>query len=219
MLRHIDLLRQIDPLFASWLSGVSGPKKFETVRNSYAEIIAARISTDDWGEPLPIDGYWFGAITRDQPGSLSYAVNIHAGAHKHTREFQNDAYFSTSSGFIPNPTAVTYRIFRSALFAIVEAWEPTDCIALPHELLGFIGNRNYHFHEVWMQYLSAPLARLITPPQTAIVDHLPNGGLLMSATTETFKVDNPTHLAVARDIAAATEPLNKLPCAHDPNLR
>ncbi|WP_219321841.1 Imm52 family immunity protein [Methylovirgula sp. HY1] len=69
-----------------------------------------------------------------------------------------------------------------------------------------------------MQYLSAPLARLITPPQTAIVDHLPNGGLLMSATTETFKVDNPTHLAVARDIAAATEPLNKLPCVHDPDL-
>jgi hypothetical protein len=65
-----------------------------------------------------------------------------------------------------------------------------------------------------MQYLSPPLARLVTPPATSVNDYLPNGGLLMSATNETFRVDNPSHMAVARDIAAATAPLNKLPYGH-----
>jgi hypothetical protein len=210
-LRHIDLLREIDPLFGLWLSGVKGPRKLEMIRDSYAKIVEARISRDDWGEPLPIDGYWFGAITRGHPRPLSYAVRIHAGADKHTREFQNDAYLSTSTGFIPDPAAITYRIFKSALLAMVEAWAPMDCLALPHELLDRIDKDQGHFREVWMQYLSAPLARLIVPPQTAVIDHLPDGGLLMSATTETFKVDNPAHLSVARDIAAAMRPLNTLP--------
>ena len=218
LLRNIDLLQAVDPLFALWLSGVKGPRKFETIRDRYAEIVTARISRDDWNEPLPIDGYWFGAITRGAPEPLSYALNIHAGAHMRTQDFQNHAQLSTGSGVIPDPAAITYRIFKSALLAMVDAWEPVDCVALPHELLEFGTSKAYHFRDVWMQYLSAPLARLITPPATAVVDHLPDGGLLMSATTETFRVDNPAHLAVARDIAAATEPLNKLPLVQDPAM-
>lgn len=37
----------------------------------------------------------------------------------------------------------------------------------------------------------------------------------MSAMTETFKADNPAHLSVARDMAAAMAPLNKLPWPSD----
>jgi Immunity protein 52 len=46
-----------------------------------------------------------------------------------------------------------------------------------------------------------------------LVEHLPNGGLLMSATTETFDVENPAHMAAARAIGAAIAPLNDLPWA------
>ena len=41
-------------------------------------------------------------------------------------------------------------------------------------------------------------------------EHLPNGGLLMSATTESFDVDNPAHFKAAQDMAAAMAPLNDL---------
>jgi hypothetical protein len=51
----------------------------------------------------------------------------------------------------------------------------------------------------------------ITPPSTVLSEHLPNGGLLMSATTETFDIDNPAHLKAAQDMAAAMAPLNALP--------
>jgi hypothetical protein len=44
-----------------------------------------------------------------------------------------------------------------------------------------------------------------------IVGRLANGGLLMSATTQTFDVENPAHMAAAREIVAAIAPLNALP--------
>jgi Immunity protein 52 len=58
------------------------------------------------------------------------------------------------------------------------------------------------------------LASLITVPAApVIVEHLPNGGLLMSATRETFDVENPAHMAAARQIGAAIASLNDLPWA------
>lgn len=57
-----------------------------------------------------------------------------------------------------------------------------------------------------------PHPALVTPPPApVIVERLANGGLLMSATTQTFDVENPAHMAAAREIAAAIAPLNALP--------
>ncbi|HYA79629.1 MAG TPA: hypothetical protein VED87_01705, partial [Methylocystis sp.] len=55
------------------------------------------------------------------------------------------------------------------------------------------------------------LAQKIAPPTTALVERLPGGGLLMTAATETFDVNNPNHMAVADDMAAAMAPLDRLP--------
>jgi len=216
-LHHIDLLRDIDPVFSLWISGAKGPKKLEAIRHRFAEEVAADISRDDFGKPEPIYGYWPGAYTREQPDRLRYAIRVQAGVHLPTAKNQNDAIFITSSRNNPDPAAITYRIFKAALLAMVQAWEPADCIASPEGMHGF-ADTSLHFREVWMQYLSAPLARLMIPPPTAIVEQLPNGGILMSVTDETFDPDNSTHLAVARDIAAATASLNSLPYVRDPKF-
>ena len=44
-----------------------------------------------------------------------------------------------------------------------------------------------------------------------MVERRPNGGLLMAATDATFDVDNPAHMAVARDIERAGAPLSGTP--------
>jgi hypothetical protein len=212
-LRTIDLFRPIDPLFAKWMTGVNKPVDFDTVRDRFEDIVSGNVTQDDYGEPEPIYGYGPFASSSKQPDPLTYSFHVNAGAHLPERESQNYAELTTCRGEIPDPRAITYRIFRPALLALVEAWEPVDCYALPHELLKLIDSDG-HFRAVWMQYLSPPLARLVTPPATSVNDYLPNGGLLMSATNETFRVDDPSHIAVARDIAAATAPLNKLPYGH-----
>jgi hypothetical protein len=63
----------------------------------------------------------------------------------------------------------------------------------------------------WVTYLAPRFAPLVTPPASAIVEYLPDGGLLMIATEERFSIDNPAHIAVARDIEAALAPVKALP--------
>jgi len=68
-----------------------------------------------------------------------------------------------------------------------------------------------HFGLAWMTYISARFAPMITPPRTAITEHVPGGGLLMIATEERCSAENPAHMAVARDIEAGLAPVNAQP--------
>lgn len=214
--RLIDRLTSIDPAFALWTSGAKGPKKFETIRDQYADVVRACMSRDELGE-VPIEGYQFFAITRGQPQSRSFSVGASAGAYLPTSRNQNSLTFETSDLAVPDPSSVTYSLFRAALLAIIDIWKPDDCLVMSPQLFDFI-DLDRHFRDPWMQYLSKPFADLITPPSNVHVERFSDGGLLMTATTDTFNVDNPAHLAGARAIGAATLPLEKLPYVKDPNF-
>jgi hypothetical protein len=194
----IDALRDISPLLQTW---VFGAKTFDAMRPRLAQFIASKVMKDDFGKPDPIFGSLFGHYTKGQPESLSYSLNVCVGA-TYPERFLNHVIFQTESGTIPAPEAITYEIFKPALLAVVEAWAPELCFAYPTELLKQIERTSY-FRENWMLYLSPRLVPFVTPPQTSINEYLADGGLLMSATTETFRIDNPHHMAVARDIKAA----------------
>lgn len=211
-LRFIDELTKIDSLFALWTSGAKGPRKLETIRDRFAEHVAMNIARDDYNEPEPESGYSIGAYTRGQPDPLTFAVRVFAGSYLPIDIVQNDAVLETGSRSHPDPRAISYRLFKAAMVAMIEIWDPVESTALSYDLLNVIdrsGGR--YFHETWMQYVQAPLAGLITPPASAIVERLSTGGLLMIATEETFDTNNPAHMAVARDIAKATAVLNALP--------
>ncbi len=210
-LRMIDSFEEIDPVFSLWTSGRKRPRKFETIRDRYAEEIAAGVTTDDWGESVPSDGYWFSARTRDTPNNRSFAVRCKAGSVL-KYSFTNHVTLTTSSLADPRPDAdvVSYRVFRAALLAIVDAWEPVRAGAYSQQLIQLYASDSF-FPAAWIQYLCPWLAEKITLPSTVLSEYLPNGGLLMSATTETFDVDNLAHLKAAQDMAAAMAPLDLLP--------
>ncbi len=210
-LRMIDSLKEIDPAFRLWTCGKKRPEKLEEVRDRYAEEIAAGITRDDWREPVPGDGYRFGARSRDTPKDRSFYVTCMGGSII-KRSFTNSVTLATDSvtGSRPDAGVVSYRVFRPALLAIVDAWEPVRARATCHPLIQLYKGDSL-FPPVWIQYLCPWLAQKITPPSTVLSENLPNGGLLMSATTETFDVDNPAHLAAAQDMATAMAPLDRLP--------
>ena len=79
-LRVIHSLKEIDPVFSLWTCGRKRPEKLEDVRDRFAEEIAAGVTRDDWKEPIPQDGYWFGAFTRNVPKSRSFTLSCHAGS-------------------------------------------------------------------------------------------------------------------------------------------
>jgi Immunity protein 52 len=207
--RTIDRLQEIDPVFALWTCVSKRPRKFESMRDTYAKEVADGLTKDDWGEPEPMNGYRFGALTRGQSPGHSFSLWVHAGSTYPT-PFPNDIMFLTRHGFIPDPAAVTYEIFKPALLAMIEAWDPVCAMASPDTLFSLFPG-NIYFHATWIQYLCPWLASLVTPPPApVIVEHLPNGGLLMSATEAVFDIENPAHMAAARAIAAAIAPLNDL---------
>jgi hypothetical protein len=209
-LRMIDSLRMIDPVFSLWTCGRKRPESFEEVRDRYAEEIAAGVTRDDWREPIPADGYRFGALTRGTPQNRTFSLHCKGGSTI-KYEFTNDVMLTTSANNSnPDADVVSYQIFRPALLAIVDAWEPVRAGAYSQQLIQ-LNESASRFPPAWIQYLNSWLAEKITPPSTVLSEHLPNGGLLMSATTETFDVDNPAHLKAAQDMAAAMAPLNALP--------
>jgi len=210
-LRMIDSLKVIDPVFSLWTCGRKRSVEFEKVRDRYADEIAAGLSRSDWGEPTPVYGYWFAVRTRDTPDDRTFVVRCNAGGTV-KESFPNAVTFETSSlaNLEPDCTVVSHRIFRSAMLAIVDAWDPVRVGAYSRKLIQ-LNESASRFPAAWIQYLCPWLAQKITPPSTVLVEHLPNGGLLMSATTETFDIDNPAHLKAAQDMAAAMAPLNALP--------
>ncbi|MGA8170101.1 MAG: Imm52 family immunity protein [Methylocystis sp.] len=210
-LRMMDAFNEIDPVFSHWTCGAKRRKNFELIRDRYAEEIAAGIELDDWGEPTPVCGYWFGAITRDTPRNRSFSVRCNASATLKSA-FPNHIQLSTFSSADPRPDAdvVAYPVFYSALRAIVDAWDPVRAGAYSQQLIQ-LNESASRFPAAWIQYLCPWLAEKITPPSTVLAEHSPDGGLLMTATTETFDIDNPAHIKAAQDIAAAMAPLNELP--------
>ncbi len=207
-LRMIDAFKAIDPIFRFWACNYRRPRNFETLRDSFAREVAAKVAQDGSGNRYPEFGYRFGAYTRDAPEGGSFIIECKAGATAQNA-FPNDVTMATF-GRNPDPEIVDYRLMRSALLAIVDAWEPVKAAAFSNQLFVRSREANY-FREAWIQYLCPRLAEKITPPSTVLSEHLPNGGLLMTATTETFDVDNPAHLKAAQDMAAAMAPLDLLP--------
>jgi hypothetical protein len=210
-LRMIDALKETDPVFSLWTCGDRRPEKLEEARDRYAAEIAAGVMRDDWNESIPEMGYLFGAFTRNTPEARAFDVTCRAGSYV-DEVFGNSVTLSTDAeiGTRPDADVVSYRIFRAALLAIVDAWCPIMANATSHPLVEAHESDAY-FEPAWIQYICPWLAEMITPPATVLAERLPNGGLLMSATTDTFDVDNPAHMTAARDMAAAMAPLDRLP--------
>jgi hypothetical protein len=208
-LRMIDILAGIDPAFRSWDCHYRRPKTLESLRDRFAEEVAANIEGNGSGTTWPEAGYRIGAFTRDEPEGRSFGISCRVGATMTENPFPNEATMATFGRRNPDPDIVSFRVTRAAVLAIVDAWEPAD-VAVFSNLLFLRNPKGGHFRKAWIQYLCPWLAEKITPPSTALVERLPDGGLLMSATTENFEVSNPQHLAVATDIAAAMAPIERL---------
>jgi hypothetical protein len=198
--RMIDALKPINPVFRQWI--YERKNDLQSHRDDFAKYIAKKIERDDFGVINPNSGYWFGVRSPDGLApNRRFSVQCHAGKSIGD-DFANHVILDEDAMVQPAEELHSYRIFRSALLALVEAWSPATVEAN----CGWLVQRkvyNPHFRPAWMRYLCPTLAREATPPASAIVEHLANGGLLLCATEQTFDVDNPRHVAAAEEIAVA----------------
>jgi len=110
---------------------------------------------------------------------------------------------------------VTTDFMRAILLTMIDSWRPivgrVDAPRLVDRSRKIQAESDERaLRAGWMTYLSPPLAGLVSPPSSAIIERMPDGGLLISATAERFDVENPHHVAVYDEIQASTAPLRQV---------
>jgi hypothetical protein len=217
----IARLQALDPVFADWYYWLKKdaalerpPVTFKPSEQQITEFVKSYIRTDDDGSPEPLYGYG-GFMLNRKAGDGPRAFKATASAGTGGPYCFNTAVVSSDCcvpvGTEPDPSVVTYRVFKGIVLALAEAFEPACARACPNSIFNFWSRPDSSAPAMklaWITYAGPRYAHLITPPATAIVEYQPDGGVLMAATNETFDVRNPRHMAVARDIEAAAAPFN-----------
>jgi hypothetical protein len=219
-LKTLDALSDIDPLFANW--EVFDPRNGSSLslaaaRPRIGSIIENNVARGDAGQPLPAYGYDAGAMVGEADSPRSVTFSLHAGG-----QFEGNAVLEFAQyDVVPDLAIVTYPLFRAALLAINAVWRaPWACaqafrsgaIEVPMDIEGLPGNKIVSltqvpldptfprtvFHIPWIAYLSAERAAGVGLAREILTERVPDGGLLMSATTERLDPMNPEHVRGAR---------------------
>jgi hypothetical protein len=212
----VDRLKRVHPAYDNWTFILNRkPKKFDALRSDLPAAVAANVVRGDDGEPTPVYGYRASVLNNTKaPGPRSLSVSVKASALAPPDAFCNSAEIETGYNVFPDPSIIAYPAFKAALLALVQSFDATYCSAYPAQMMN-VWDESRHLRLAWMSYVSPRFAPLIEPPPSAIVERTAQGGLLMAATEETFSVDNPVHLAVARDILKSLAPFEALPWPPD----
>jgi hypothetical protein len=225
-LQTLDSLSGIDALFSGWqvmrnwqITDDEQPRfvPLDTARDRIAEIVEQGVSRDDRDRPDPRYGYSVAAAAGAR-GPRRVAFSARTG----------NQFFELSFGehyLASDLTIVTYPLFKAALLAISVAWDaqwsyaqamrnefveiPMDfgpgvpafrIEAAPQVPLDPTFPRSI-FHVPWIVYLSAERAKGVTLAREILTERTPEGGLLMSATTDRLDPTNPEHARRARILA------------------
>ena len=222
LLNTLDALSRIDPdVFHDWQVmkySAAAALPLEAARPRIASIIENAVYRNDLRQPQPEYGYTAGALVINADKSRNVSLRVKTGGGK-----KGDTSLETGDwNIFPDPAIVTYPLFRAALLALNANWPPIWACAYAFRLNtvqipiiypnGARGSRSEYlpmipsdptfqdsiFHVPWIAYLSASLATGVTLPREITIERVPDGGLLMIATTERLDPENPDHLRRAR---------------------
>ena len=182
-------------------------------------IIENDVVLNDAREPSPDEGYNAITVGGERNSPREVHIRLKAGGEDDGSVVLE---FESNRG-PPDLTTVTYRLYKAALLAIHAIWPaPWACAyafgsgTVKAEIVpGLRGTAVKHvtqlpldptfpysiFHIPWIAYLSAEHATGITLTRDILTERTPDGGLLMSTTTDRLNPNNPEHVRRARIIA------------------
>ncbi len=164
-------------------------------RPSIGIMIESNVARDDLGEPDPYNGYGAVAFTGDVIKPRHINLRIKAGGISN-----GDTWLETGYWKVPaDPAIITYPLFKAIMTTINGIWPPPWACAHAFKMNYnkaplFVGAPLFpysRFHIPWIVYLGPSLLKDAIYLPDIKTEHLPDGGLLMSATEERLDPDHP----------------------------
>ena len=204
MTSSIEALGAINPVFLSW-NVIDMAQGFQSLLGGRS---IARPATKNaaMGEPSAPAGFMVLAA-KDLMSWPDGMAMMCAGAGRMTLPGMVGLTFKTEATQTADPTIVAYSVFKLMMMKLVPIWNSTFAQAYTSSLREQLKG-DYPFGASWMTYLSPSFSNIDPPPGVSIED-TEDYGLLLSATEETFDVCNAKHMAAARELQMALEPLNR----------
>jgi hypothetical protein len=168
----------------------------------------------------PERGFSMGAWnSRDGPPyGVSFTMGV--GAYNFDRMTVNHVFLNLSQRRMATGQSWRGRDVEQVLLAIVEPWEAQYAVCISGRYQSLIpkeaeeprqGSRQYIWPWAgWLTYLTSPYSIVTTPPDEIKTERFANGGMLATLCDEPFDVDNPRHLALAREMHEALAPAQKI---------
>lgn len=221
MLRTLDSLASVHPVFSrlKWAgAGVPVPTRdIQSLRelNRLEQLFRRKRACDRERQRLVEDGYLFAALGRlDRTRTMRLTVRVgrHAILPDQAR-FPNTVSFAFETLGNPDYGGMPFEALRVILEALTAAWEPEWCAGISTKcrtrMLAETDPSSF-YDGCWIIHLAQPLASQIVAPPSVLVDHRPDGSLLMRATDQPFEAESTSHFLAAVAIATALEPLESL---------
>jgi hypothetical protein len=204
-LATLDDLTQIDSnVFPDWEVGDLHAMRgypLAAVRSRVGEIIGRNVIRPPKEKPD------YSAVAQTTIKARSHRMTFSAD---HGGIYDGNLWLKAGDEMVaPDPSVVTYPLFRAALLAINAIWQRSWACAQAFrvdydEVPLYPGAARFpysRFHVPWIAYLGPSLLKdnIISPDIK--IEHTPDGGLLMTATEERLDPTNPEHLHRARILA------------------
>jgi hypothetical protein len=219
LLEAVDQMARLSPAFPNWefveRMGADSARGVPVnhLRSRMTAFVEGQVVTDDFGEPEPESGYNVTAlgavVVADHDTPRRAALKTSTGS-----SWGNELSFEIGDSLDPaDPNLVTYPIYREALETLASAWPcpwvsveairhsrieskawmPPGPDASGAEFLASIAAAEPPPPErmIWIYYLSPPLAAGLAPPADLAPARTPGGGLILSAATTPFDLDDP----------------------------
>jgi len=212
-LHTLDKLERIDGVFSDWGLGDKTKENLtplELIASDITTVVEHNVSRDDFDNPDPDAGYAMFAANHVSAGdkitSANVSFQIKAGSKWN---WANEAFVHTGGYEIPpQPSIITYPIFKAALLTMIAAWPCTWANASAFKMdywehsdaPGEAPMPYSIYHLSWMAYLSGERSAKLTPPAGVTWERTPDGGLLLIAAEERFDPTNPLHIQRSRAI-------------------
>ncbi len=200
--QYLDQLRDVDEVMSTWELGPNYIP-YTSVRDDMTSFVQHNAEIGEDGKCDPKDGFSIYAATCDE--RQIFAVVGTAGG-LYPGSLVNGLYFYTNSNGPADTRIVTYHLMKGVVLATVAAWHPDCCAAYSNALRPERSDGRYR--KGWITYVSHEHVGGVDLLGVPFSERTPEGGLLLSATEQTFEAANPTHLAGAQRIYEATRHLN-----------